>query len=57
MVATQNKGRLSAHKKTVTIGQSYGDQVEITGGLQSGDQLITDGYQGLYEGQAITTQP
>jgi len=57
MVATQDKGKLSAHKKTVTIGQSYGDQVEITGGLQSGDQLITDGYQGLYEGQAITTQP
>jgi multidrug efflux pump subunit AcrA (membrane-fusion protein) len=37
MVATQDKGRLSAHKKTVTIGQTYGDKVEVTGGLQSGD--------------------
>jgi membrane fusion protein, multidrug efflux system len=57
MVATGEKGKLIAHKKTVTIGQSYGDMAEVTGGLQPGDQLITDGYQGLYEGQAITTQP
>jgi len=55
MVATKDKeNNLLAHKKTVTIGQSYGDKVEITGGLQEGDQLITDGFQGLYEGQLIT---
>ena len=29
---------------------------EITSGLQSGDQLITDGFQGLYDGQLITVQ-
>jgi len=45
-----------AHKKTITIGQTYSDKVQITGGLDTGDKLITDGYQGLYEGQLIVTQ-
>jgi RND family efflux transporter MFP subunit len=45
-----------AHKKTITIGQTYSDKVQVTGGLDTGDKLITDGYQGLYEGQLIVTQ-
>jgi membrane fusion protein, multidrug efflux system len=45
-----------AHKKTITIGQTYSDKVQVTGGLEVGDKLITDGYQGLYEGQLITAQ-
>jgi membrane fusion protein (multidrug efflux system) len=56
MVAAQENGKTVAHKKSITIGQTYSDKVEVTGGLQTGDQLITDGYQGLYEGQLITTQ-
>ena len=57
MVATKDKeNNLLAHKRAITIGQSYGDKVEVTGGLQEGDQLITDGFQGLYEGQLITIQ-
>jgi len=57
MVAARDQDKTVAKKRTVTIGQTYGDKVEITGGLQSGDQLITDGFQGLYDGQLITTQP
>ena len=57
MVASKDKeNNLLAHKRSITIGQSYGDKVEVTGGLQQGDQLITDGFQGLYEGQLITIQ-
>ena len=57
MVATKDKeNKLQAHKVSITIGQSYKDKVEVTGGLQEGDQLITDGFQGLYEGQLITIQ-
>ena len=56
MVATKDQDKLVEHKRTVTIGLSYGDKVEITSGLQSGDQLITDGFQGLYDGQLITVQ-
>jgi membrane fusion protein (multidrug efflux system) len=56
MLGVNDKGKTVAHKKTITIGQTYADKVEVAGGLQPGDQLITDGYQGLYEGQLITTQ-
>ncbi|HTI91824.1 MAG TPA: efflux RND transporter periplasmic adaptor subunit [Puia sp.] len=56
MVVAKDNGKTVAHKKTVTIGQSYSDKIEVTGGLTSGDQLITDGFQGLYEGQLITTE-
>ena len=56
MVVAKDNGKTVAHKKSVTIGQSYSDKIEITGGLTSGDQLITDGFQGLYEGQLITTE-
>jgi len=56
LVALQQNGKLIAHKKAVTIGQTYSDMVQVTSGLATGDQLITDGYQGLYEGQLVTTQ-
>jgi multidrug efflux pump subunit AcrA (membrane-fusion protein) len=55
MVGVVEKGKTTAHKRSVTIGQSYADKVEIKAGLQTGDELITDGFQGLYEGQLITT--
>ena len=56
MVGEEKNGKLIAHKKTITVGQSYTDRIQVTGGLQVGDKLITDGYQGLYEGQPIITQ-
>jgi membrane fusion protein (multidrug efflux system) len=56
MVGVTEKGKLTAHKRAVTIGQPYADKIEIKSGLVAVDQLITDGFQGLYEGQLITTQ-
>jgi membrane fusion protein, multidrug efflux system len=57
MVAQQMPDNtIVAHKKSITIGQTYSDKVQVTGGLQTGDKLITDGFQGLYEGQLLTTQ-
>jgi len=55
LVATQDKGKLVAKKRPISIGQTYGDKVEIKSGLQQGDQLITEGFQSLYDGQLITT--
>lgn len=49
-------GKLVAQKKTIIIGEIYGDNVEIKSGLTIGDQLITEGYQSLYEGQLISTE-
>ncbi|MFL5741432.1 MAG: efflux RND transporter periplasmic adaptor subunit [Flavisolibacter sp.] len=56
MIASKEGGKLIARKRTVTIGQLYNDQLEINSGLQPGDQLITEGFQNLYDGQLITTQ-
>jgi RND family efflux transporter MFP subunit len=56
LVASTEKGKLVARKRTVTVGELYGDRLEVKSGLQPGDQLITEGFQGLYDGQAITTQ-
>lgn len=55
MVATKEGGKLVARKRTITVGELYGDKLEVKSGLQSGDDLITEGYQGLYEGQVLTT--
>jgi len=51
-----SNGKTVAKKKPVVIGEVYGNNVEIKGGLVSGEQLITEGYQNLYEGQLIGTQ-
>ncbi|MDQ6608840.1 MAG: efflux RND transporter periplasmic adaptor subunit [Bacteroidota bacterium] len=42
-----------ARKRMVTVGESYADKIEIKSGLAAGDQLITEGYQNLYEGQVV----
>ena len=49
-------GKLVAKRKIVIIGEVYSDNVEIKSGLTTGDQLITEGYQSLYEGQVISTE-
>jgi len=53
-VMEKNGDRMIARKKTVMVGESYRDNIEIKSGLAAGEQLITDGYQNLYEGQVIT---
>lgn len=55
MVAINQNGKLTAVKRAVTVGELYGDKLEVKTGLQAGDQLITEGFQGLYDGQLITT--
>jgi membrane fusion protein, multidrug efflux system len=54
VLATEN-GKTIARRKQVLVGDIYGEQVEVKSGLSEGDQLITQGYQSLYEGQSVTT--
>ena len=56
MVAVKDSSRLVAIKKPIIIGMMYGDRVEVLKGIQQGDNIITEGYQGLYDQQPITTQ-
>ena len=55
MVAATENGKLVARKKQVQIGQLYGDKIEIISGLQAGEKVITEGFQGVYDGQGLTT--
>jgi membrane fusion protein, multidrug efflux system len=55
MVAEKEGGKLIARKHKVVVGELYGDRLEVKSGLIPGDQLITEGFQSLYEGQLLTT--
>lgn len=50
-----SNGKTVAKKQPVVIGEVYGTNVEIRSGLKAGDQLITEGYQNIYDGQLIST--
>jgi membrane fusion protein, multidrug efflux system len=54
VLLTGSNGKTTAHKVPVVIGEVYGNNVEIRAGLKGGEQLITEGYQSLYEGQVIS---
>lgn len=54
LVAVKEGEKMIARKKKVTIGELYNDMIEIKDGLQPGDQLITEGYQGVFDGQLLT---
>ncbi len=45
-----------ARKKKVEVGETYNGVVEVKVGLISTDQIITEGYQVVYDGQVITTE-
>lgn len=47
--------KYEAKKKPVTTGESYAGAIEIKDGLKPGDQIITEGYQSLYDGQSVKT--
>jgi RND family efflux transporter MFP subunit len=53
-VAVQEGGRTVARKRTVGVGELNGQLIEVKVGLKAGDQLITEGFQNLYEGQVIS---
>ncbi|MEO6948115.1 MAG: efflux RND transporter periplasmic adaptor subunit [Ginsengibacter sp.] len=55
LVASKEGNELIARKRTISVGQLYGDKIEVKQGLKEGDELVTDGYQGLFDGQLITT--
>jgi len=54
VAVTENK-KLVARKRAVTVGQYYGNNIEILSGLNAGDMIVTEGYQSLFDGQNITT--
>lgn len=45
-----------AVKKTVTVGREYSGNAEITSGLKEGDEIITEGYDLVNEGDKINVK-
>ncbi|MFM8587283.1 MAG: efflux RND transporter periplasmic adaptor subunit [Bacteroidota bacterium] len=54
-VMVEEKGKKIARKRSINIGEFYDELIEVKSGLAVNDQLITKGFQGLYEGQLLTT--
>jgi membrane fusion protein, multidrug efflux system len=52
-IAVQEGGRMVARKKNITVGEMYGQLIEVKSGLSKNDSLITDGYQNIYDGQVV----
>jgi len=54
-VVEKTGNKAVARKKSVTVGEVYNGNIEIKDGLSGGDTIITEGYQTVYDGQAVTT--
>ncbi len=52
-VAVQEGTKTFARKKQITVGELNGQLIEVKNGLAAGDKLITEGFQNIYEGQAL----
>ncbi len=55
-VAVTENGKLIARKRIITVGEFYGNNIEILAGLNAGEQIVTEGYQSVYDGQFIATK-
>jgi len=53
-VAVEENGKKVARARQVTVGLTYNGQAEITEGLKAGEALITQGFQDLVDGTAIS---
>jgi multidrug efflux pump subunit AcrA (membrane-fusion protein) len=53
VAATEGNKKVAKGRKVKT-GVAYNGEIEILEGLQVGDLLITEGYQDLVDGQAIS---
>ncbi|MFM1930036.1 MAG: hypothetical protein RL387_1364 [Bacteroidota bacterium] len=53
-VAASENGKLVARKRMVTTGEFYANSIEILSGINAGEQVVTEGYQNIFDGQALT---
>ena len=52
-IANKEGNKLVARKRSIVVGEVYGQIIEVRSGLNAGEQLISDGYQNIYEGQVL----
>ena len=54
-IAEKSGDKIVARKRPVVVGESYSGIIEIKSGLTTGDLIITEGYQTVYDGQVVKT--
>ena len=54
-MAVNENGKLLARKRQIEVGELYGNNLEVKAGLNANEALITEGFQGLYDGQLLVT--
>jgi len=52
-IAAQEGNNLIARKKSIIVGEMYGQLIEVKSGLTQNESLITEGYQNIYDGQVL----
>jgi len=52
-LAVKEGDRVVARKRTIQIGELNGAMIEVKAGLKAGEQLVTEGFENLYEGQVL----
>jgi RND family efflux transporter MFP subunit len=52
-IIAKEGGKTIATRKKITTGMDYNGESEITSGLNTGDQVITAGFQNLKEGSSV----
>ncbi|KAF0241373.1 MAG: hypothetical protein FD183_742 [Chitinophagaceae bacterium] len=53
-LAVKEGNKLIARKRNIVVGEMYGQLIEVKTGLNKDEQLITNGYQNIYDGQLLT---
>lgn len=53
VIENQQGTQWTARHRSVKTGRNSGDKVEILDGLKTGDRIITNGFQGLSDGQQV----
>ena len=44
----------TAHRTSVTTGETQGNRIVISSGIENGQRVVTEGYQKLSEGTKVT---
>jgi membrane fusion protein (multidrug efflux system) len=52
-LAVKEGNKTIAKKRVVNVGVTYNDKAEIIGGITKGEQLVTEGYSDLNDGELI----
>ncbi|MGE5107006.1 MAG: efflux RND transporter periplasmic adaptor subunit [Sphingobacteriales bacterium] len=54
-IAVKQNDKVIARKKHIIVGELSGQLIEVKSGITSGEQLVTEGYQNIYDGQFLKT--